>query len=171
MTYEVQDVTVSPRFDGEYLSAITIRLDSWDGNNDDSELDVTTIDYPIVDGVIPTTVNIIDEIGKHTSQNMVEYEMYILTQLLTIEKRVEMINNPFIDVADPIVHSISKCNNTICIRFDVDLIPIILYDSVYEFVDYDIRDIRPKFNDKQSFELTLQNKIKEFVGFATSLNF
>lgn len=171
MTYEIQDVTVSPRFDGEQLSAITIRLDSWDDNNDTIEPDVDLIDYPIVDGVIPTTVDIIEEISKHTSQNMVEYEMYILTQLLTIEKRVEMINNPFIDVADPIVHSISKCNNTICIRFDVDLIPVILYDSVYEFVYYDIRDIRPKFHDKQSFELTLQNKIREFVNFATSLNF
>lgn len=171
MIYEVQDVTVSPRFDGNQVSAITIRLDSWDDNNDDIEPDVTILDYPIVDGVIPTTVDIIDKIGKHTSQDVTEYEMYILTQLLTIEKRVEMTNNPYIDIAEPIVHSISKVNNTICVRFDVDLIPIILYDSCYEFVDFDIRSIKPKFHDKESFELKLQHKIKEFVSFATSLNF
>lgn len=171
MTYEVQDVTVSPRFDGNQVSAITIRLDSWDDNNDDIEPDVTILEYPIIDGVIPTTVDIIDEISKHTSQNMVEYEMYILTQLLTIEKRVEMTNNPYIDITEPIVQSITKVNNTISIRFDVDLIPVILYDGCYEFVDFDIRSIKPKFHDKQSFELILQNKIKEFVGFATSLNF
>lgn len=172
MTYEIQDVTVSPRFDdNSKVTSITIRLDSWDDNNDDIEPDVQMIDYPIVDGVIPTTVDIIDEIAKHTSQNMVEYEMYILTQLLTVEKRVEMTNNPFIDVAEPIVHSITKVNNTISIRFDVDLVPIVIYDGFYEFVDFEIRDIKPKFHDKQSFELTLQNKIKEFVGFATSLNF